>query len=120
MASKKSPGAPPEAVAAYERLVATVPEVQVKGATNPYTSLNGNMFSYLPPAGALALRLPTGIRKEFLEKYKTSLMVVGGFIQKEYVVVPGELLQNTSELTPYFAASFAYVSSLKPKPTKRA
>jgi len=31
----------------YERVVATVPGVERKGATIPYTSLNGHMFSYL-------------------------------------------------------------------------
>ena len=31
----------------YEKLVATNPKVERKGATMPYTSLNGHMFSLL-------------------------------------------------------------------------
>jgi hypothetical protein len=33
------------APALYEKLVATVPGLARRGAANPYTSLNGNMFT---------------------------------------------------------------------------
>ena len=38
---------------------------------------------------------------------------------KEYVDVPEALLKKTGELKKYFDLSFAYVSSLKPKPTTK-
>jgi hypothetical protein len=34
-------------------------------------------------------------------------------------VVPDALLAKTKELKPFFDVSFAYVGSLKPKPTTR-
>jgi hypothetical protein len=37
----------------YEKLIATNPSVERKGATVPYTSVNGNMFSYLSKEGKL-------------------------------------------------------------------
>ena len=37
---------------------------------------------------------------------------------KEYVEVPDALLRKTAELRKYFDLSYAYVNSLKPKPTK--
>jgi len=40
-------------------------------------------------------------------------------VQKEYVEVPDALLGKTGELKKYFDASYAYVSSLKPKPTAK-
>ena len=49
----------------YDRLIATQPHVQRKGATMPYTSLNGHMFSFLTPDGRLALRLPSSERDAF-------------------------------------------------------
>jgi hypothetical protein len=52
----------------YDRLIATQPDVQRKGASVPYTSLNGNMFSFLTPDGHLALRLPSPDREAFLAK----------------------------------------------------
>jgi hypothetical protein len=103
----------------YEKLVATNPKVKRKGATVPYTSLNGHMFSYLGKTGELALRLPAGEREAFLKKYKTTLCNLYGIIQKEYVMVPDALLGKTQELKRFFDLSYAYVSSLKPKPTKK-
>jgi hypothetical protein len=49
----------------YEKLVALNPSVERKGATMPYTSLNGHMFSLLTKEGRLALRLPTEERERF-------------------------------------------------------
>jgi len=103
----------------YDKLVATNPRVQPKSGTVPYTSLNGHMFSYLSKSGELALRLPAGTRETFLKKYKTTLCAQYGIIQKEYVMVPDRLLQKTQELKMYFDLSYAYVGTLKPKPTKK-
>lgn len=104
----------------YEKLVATVPGVERKGATMPYTSLNGHMFSYLSKSGTLALRLPAEARDAFIKKYKTTLCKQYGIVQKEYVEVPAALLKKTAELRTYFATSFAYVSALKPKKSKKS
>ena len=117
--AKPAPHAPPDKVELYERLVATNPDVERKGAANPYTSINGNMFSQLLPSGRLSLRLPAGERDAFLEKYKTKLVEQYGIVMKEYVEVPDELLEKTDELKKYFDISYAYVSSLKPKLTTR-
>ncbi len=106
-------------LAAYERIAETIPEVERKGAANPYTALNGNMFSYLHPSGAMALRLPPEAREAFLARYGTSLFEAYGVVQKEYVTVPDDLLADTAALAPHFAASFAYARTLKPKPTTK-
>ena len=103
----------------YERLVATIPEVELKGDKIPYTSVNGHMFSNLTKAGTLALRLPEDVRAAFLAKYKTKLAVEYGIVRKEYVEVPAALLAKTAQLKPYFAKSYAWVKAMKPKPTKR-
>ncbi len=102
-----------------KRLVATHPQAVLKGATMPYTSVNGNMYSYFSKDGYLALRLPEEIRAAFLKEYKTTLVTAYGIVQKEYVVVPDSLLKKTTELKPYFHSSYKYVSSLKPKPTAK-
>ena len=103
----------------YEKLVATVPAVERKGATIPYTACNGHMFSYLSKAGTLALRLPEDARATFLNKYKTTLCKQYGIVQKEYVEVPDALLKKTAELKKYFALSYSYVRTLKPKTTPK-
>jgi len=116
--AKASP-IPAERLAAYERVVATLPGVERKGATVPYTSVNGHMFSYLSATGTLALRLAPADREAFIERFRTGLHEAHGVVQKEYVTVPDELLADTATLAPYLAASYAYVSALKPKPTTR-
>jgi hypothetical protein len=103
----------------YDRLIATQSGAERKGATLPYTSLNGHMFSFLTESGTLALRLPRGDREAFLERYGTTLHEAHGRVMTEYVTVPDSLLADTDQLVPYFGASYAYVAALKPKPTRR-
>ena len=103
----------------YDKLIATNPKVSRKGATVPHTSLNGHMFSYLSKEGKLELRLPHEQREAFLKKYNAKLCEAYGVIQPEYVEVPDSVLAKTRELKPYFEASYAYVSGLKPKATKK-
>jgi hypothetical protein len=120
MAAKKpAPAAPPDKVALYEQLIASVSDVERKGATMPYTSLNGNMYSFLEKDGTLVLRLPDGERQQFIERYGSKLHEAYGVVQKEYVDVPAPLLETTAELRDYFLASLEYARTLKPKPTKR-
>ena len=62
----------------------------------PYTSVNGNMFSYLQD-GHLVLRLPAEERAAFLDRHDTRLHQTHGIVQKEYVDVAGS--QTRSPLT---------------------
>ncbi len=119
MSTKKKSSAPEDRVVFYDKLIAANQLIERKGAANPYTSLNGHMFSYLHPSGAMALRLPGPDREKFLKKYNTTLFEAYGVVQKEYVRVPDELLENTKELVKYLDISYRYVGTLKPKPTKK-
>lgn len=51
--TKPKAGASQHKVRQYAQLVATNPAVTLKGATMPYTSLNGNMFSVLSKKGVV-------------------------------------------------------------------
>jgi TfoX/Sxy family transcriptional regulator of competence genes len=116
--AKKSSGAT-DKVALYDQLIATIPEIKRKGAANPYTSLNGNMFTLLQQSSRLAIRLPEDKRQEFLKKYKSQLFEAYGAVMEEYVAVPDSLLKNTKELQKYLEFSYEYAKTLRPKPTKR-
>lgn len=115
----KTTAIPPANLAAYQKLVAANPHVERKGATMPYTSVNGHMFSFLTKTGTLALRLPAEDRDAFIKKFKTRLCEQHGVVMTEYVEVPDRLLKKTAELKKYFDVSYEYVASLKPKPTTR-
>lgn len=119
MSAPKKNNIPSAKLELYEKLVATNPAIQRKGAANPYTSLNGHMFTYLNPSGSLALRLPKDEREKFLKKYKTKLFEAYGAVMAEYVTVPDSLLEDTKELRKYFDVSYQYVGTLKPKPSKK-
>ncbi|MEE8131267.1 MAG: TfoX/Sxy family protein [Vicinamibacterales bacterium] len=112
-------GVPAAKLELYEKLVATNPSVERKGATTPYTSCNGHMFSFMTKTGTLALRLPAEKREAFLRRHKTKLCEQHGTVMKEYVEVPDALLKKTRELKRVFDVSYAYVSALKPKPTTK-
>ncbi len=115
----KAIAGPHQNVQFYEKLLAFFPDVERKGATQPYTSVNGNMFSCLHPGGVLSLRLGPEEREAFLKKYKTGLFEANGIVQKEYVTVPERLLKKPAELRPYFEASVRYARGLRPKATKK-
>jgi len=65
MAKKAPKDIPTELVDLYNKLLATHPDIDRKGANNPYTSVNGHMFSGLSKNG-LGLRLGTEDREKFL------------------------------------------------------
>jgi hypothetical protein len=105
-------------LAAFGRLVANAPGLELKGAANPYVAVNGNMIAYLHPRGALALRLPPAERDAFLAAFDTTLFEAYGVTQKEYVTVPDGLLADTDRLQGHFGCAIDYVSGLKPKAKK--
>ena len=120
MSTPKTPDIPADKLALYDKLIATHPEIERKGAASPYTSLNGHMFSLLlGPKGVMALRLPEDEREKFLKKYDTTLYEAYGAVMREYVTVPDALLKNTKTLEKYLAMSYVYVKTLKPKPTTK-
>ncbi len=118
MSAQKSRKSEADREALYDKLIATNPEIERKGDANPYTAINGNMFTLLHES-RLAIRLPEEQREKFLKKYKTKLYEAYGAIMREYVAVPDALLENTKELKKYLDLSYQYAKTLKPKATKK-
>jgi TfoX/Sxy family transcriptional regulator of competence genes len=119
MATKKQSASDPVKLAVYEKLIASIPAIERKGDTIPYTSLNGNMFSLLGKDGSLGFRLSKEDREEFLKKYPSGILFQYGIVMKEYVKIPDELLGKSKELKKYFEQSYAYAKTLKPKATTK-
>ncbi len=110
---------PAERLVLYERLVSTNPDLERKGATMPYTSRNGHMFSFLDSTGTMALRLSDDDRSRFIEEYASDLAEQHGRVMKEYVVVPDDLLGRTEELGGWLRRSHEWIGTLEPKSTTR-
>jgi TfoX/Sxy family transcriptional regulator of competence genes len=119
MAGKKESGIAPERIAIYDSFIENLEGIERKGATMPYTSMNGHMFSFLAADGSLALRLPADEREQFIKRHKAALCEAHGTVLKEYVAVPEKLLKNTKAMQEYFSISYEYVRNLKPKSTTK-
>ena len=117
--SKSKVEIPSEKLDRYNRVIGANQEIERKGKTTPYTSINGHMFSFLSKEGVMGLRLSGADREAFMQRYEGNIMEQHGRIMKEYVEVPNDLLENTEQLSEYLQKSLDYVSQLKPKPTKK-
>ncbi len=106
---------PVEKLELYDKLIAGNPDIERKGKTVPYTSLNGHMFSFLAKDGTMGLRLSKEQREEFIQKYDTGLIEQYGKVMKEFVQVPSGLLSDTETLSEYLKMSKEYTSTLKPR-----
>jgi hypothetical protein len=108
----------PENLDLFEKLMSVIPEIEIKGATMPYTSMNGNMYSFLKD-GQVALRLPEKERQTFLKKFGSSVFEAYGAVMKEYVTITLPMLKRPKDLTGYVKASHAYAKTLKAKAAKK-
>lgn len=54
MTSTKRSAIPADKLDLYNKLIATNPKIERKGAVHPYTSLNGHMFTYLDHISAVS------------------------------------------------------------------
>ena len=109
----------PKVLAIYEKMVATQPEIQRKGAANPYTSMNGNMFSALQKDGVLTVRLSEAEKKAYNEEHGTSDVISYNAVMRGYVYVTDEIWADEVRLEELFAQCVEHVKGLKPKPTKK-
>ncbi|MCP4086098.1 MAG: hypothetical protein GY745_13735 [Actinomycetia bacterium] len=118
MAKATYPG-PADALELYEAVVAGHPDVERKGAKNPYTSRNGHMFSFLDPDGMMALRFSPEGQEAFWAQYESGPVEQYGRTMNGYVGIPAGLLADTAELQPWFDQSHEWIGTLEPKPTKK-
>jgi hypothetical protein len=77
------------------------------------------MFTVFSTNAKLGIRLPKAEREAFLAKFDTTILASYGHMMPEYVTVPDALFEDTKTLEPYLKMSYAYVTSLKPKPTTK-
>jgi hypothetical protein len=118
LSAKNKSNIPEEIINQYDKIIATIPKLERKGATMPYTSLNGHMFSFIDKEHRLSLRLPQKERDDFIAKYNSSLSVQHGAVMKEYVLVPEALFSDLPTMQNFFRIGYDYVAGLKPKKSK--
>lgn len=107
---------PAEELELYRALVATHPDIEMKGGLKlPHTSHNGHMFSSLTKDGRVGIRLSDEDRAAFVARYDAIPFKNYGATIKEHVEIPAALLDRPEEMAPYLALAFEYAKSLPPK-----
>lgn len=99
----------------YQKLVEEFFGDTVKGKANPYTSMNGNMYSLLDPASRVCLRMAEIDRANFAAKFGTEPVEQYGAIMNGYVAIPNALLAEPEALEDAFATCLKHARSLKKK-----
>ena len=107
-----------ETLQLYANLLASI-GLEQKGKNMPYTSMNGNMYSFVAKEGYVGIRLGKNDFDEFIRKYGAKQAISYGAKMHEYVHVPEEVLKQTDVLSVYMQKSHEYAKTLKPKPTKK-
>ncbi|GAB4246756.1 MAG: hypothetical protein Tsb0034_25780 [Ekhidna sp.] len=102
----------------YDALLKSV-GLEKKGKNMPYTSMNGNMYSFVAKEGYVAIRLSEEEKEAFIKKYQAKPAISYGSVMHGYVEVPSELLEKTDELSSYMKMSYEFAKTLKPKQTKK-
>jgi len=106
-------------LAHYQDLVTRHFADKVKGKANRYTSINGNMYSFLDRDGTICLRLSEVGKKAFNEKHGTSDVIQYGSVMRGYVAPPDALYADKAAVTAVFQECLATARALPAKPTKR-
>ncbi len=99
----------------YREVIASLPEVELKGKTMPYTSANGHMFSQLNKEGQLGIRLAKEAGEDFIVKYDSAEFRSYGAVMKEYVLITEDLLTQPQVIAEYLIKGYQYVMTLPPK-----
>lgn len=103
----------------YDTLIALHPNVVRKGKNNPYTSLNGHMFSMVTKEGQMAIRLSKEEREKFIQDICDDKVITYNTHMKEYVCIPESMMENPESVLHYLDRSIDYINTLKPKPSKK-
>lgn len=77
------------------------------------------MFSFVDKNGEFAFRYSEARKKELIEEIGGKESIQYNSVMRGYIVVPENLMDNFNKLAELFKESYKYISSLKPKPTKK-
>ena len=119
-ARKPSSAAPETETRLYVAAVAATEGCELKGATMPYTSINGNMYSFLDKNGVVAIRLGESERAELGQIGGEPYVHESGAAMKEYMSLPSGILADKRDAAVWIGKSLAFAGTLKPKATARS
>lgn len=94
-------------------------DLPIKGKANPYTSMNGNMFSFLSKEGDICLRLSEDEQAAFWNAHGGEPVTQYGSVMKGYIALSQAVLDDEDVRTSWFERCLAHAISLPAKVTKK-
>lgn len=107
-------------LARYRDWVSAWPDQKVKGKANPYTSLNGNMFTFLDKTGLLAIRLSSADKTAYETQFGTGDVIQHNAVMRGYVPLIDALWSDEEARQIWWEKCWDNAQSLPPKPTKKS
>jgi len=104
-----------EKVKLYDAIIEAHPGCVRKGKNNPYTSMNGHMFSMVTKEGQVAIRMSKEVRVEYMDQVNPEEVFTYNTIMKEYISISDEMLQDQRAVMSLLDQSIEYIKTLKPK-----
>lgn len=99
----------------YEELIRNHPEVKRKGKRLPYTSMKGNMFSFISKEGHIGLRFSDEDVVKYMKLYGFTEFIQNDRVMVGYVQIPDDFLENEL-LVELFNECYEYAKTIDPKP----
>lgn len=104
----------------YTRYIQEWGKVERKGKKNPYTSLNGHMFSFIDRENEyLAVRLSKEGKATYNKENNLGDVIQYNSVMNGYVEIPKKIFAGKKAVFKLLDKSFEFVASLKPKPSKK-
>ncbi|MBO6673930.1 MAG: hypothetical protein JJ908_06795 [Rhizobiales bacterium] len=94
-------------------------KLPIKGKANPYTSMNGNMFSFLSKEGDICLRLSKDNQTAFWKAHGGEPVKQYGSVMQGYVALSQDVLADEETSRHWFEQCLADAQALPAKPTKK-
>ena len=91
----------------------------IQGKANPYTSMNGNMFSFLSKEGEICLRLSKDNQAAYWETHGGEPVTQYGSVMRGYVALSDTVLDDPDLSAKWFAQCLEDAKALPAKPTKK-
>lgn len=103
----------------YDLLITSFPEIDLKGKTMHYTSMKGNMFSFVSKDGEMGFRLSKEDKEHYITHEGATIMMQHDCVMNGYIHVSEAMLLSPAKLAEIFSKSIEFAKTLKPKPTKK-
>lgn len=104
---------------AYDAVINGDDRVELKGKTMHYTSMNGNMFSFVSKDGEVGFRMSKENQQWFKDNHGAGVMYQHNSVMRDYVHLTEESVFDMDVMKDALNKSVEFAETLPVKPTKK-